>query len=90
MITIRDHFNPSEELFVEQSEIDKQIEQWNEIMKLAEKAGLIDRAGAGVAVLIHPITQLENRRYHRVQYMTGNSHRCKASNDEATKPADGA
>jgi len=60
---------------VSQETIDEQSRCWDEIVKLAEKAGLITVAAGGVMVLMHPNIQIEEGHYHRAQFMSGNMER---------------
>ncbi len=76
VVEIKDHFEKDKTLLVYKSEIEQQALAWDELMKLAEKAGLIAMAGGGNAILIHPREQVREGHYHRIQWMSDNKHRC--------------
>lgn len=76
-IIVKDHFDPNKTWEVSQEEIDAQAKRWDDIMKQAERAGLIAGGSGGVIILMHPRTQIDEGCYHKIQWMTGNKHRCK-------------
>ena len=52
-------------------DIEEENRQWNEVMKLAEKYGLIAQAYGGAAILMSHDVQREANCYHAIQYKCG-------------------
>jgi hypothetical protein len=70
-------FDKNKIVLVDERTVLEQSEGWKEVMRLAQKHGLIGFAGGGVAVLISPRVQLEEKDYHRIQVACGTRHRCQ-------------
>lgn len=82
MPTVESYFDKGVMLHVEQETIDRQAEAYERIATEAERAGLINAGHAGVLVLVHPRTQIDEGIYHRVQVATGNKDRCINTHSE--------